>query len=104
MRGKQQKKLGLAGLITAGLLASNGAMADIDGEREALARLLHELRALEPIVQEAQEQADPERRVKFEYLWLRKDLAKMRQGIQDYVEGPRSEPRKFAPLRGDYRR
>lgn len=80
------------------------ANASSEGEREALTRLLHEIQALEPILQEAEAQADPEQRVRFEYLWLRKDLTKIVQGLQDHIDGPRNEPRTFEPLRGDYRR
>lgn len=81
-----------------------GARADSDGEREALARVVHELRALEPLIQEAEAQAEPQARIRFEYLWLRKDIAKMIQGIQDHMDGGRAEPRIVEPLRGDYRR
>lgn len=107
MRRKMLKRAGVGLVILAvGILSTviGTAWADSDGEREALARIVHELRALEPLIQEAEAQADPQARIRFEYLWLRKDIAKMIQGVQDHIDGPRAEPRAVEPLRGDYRR
>lgn len=78
--------------------------ADADAEREALARLVHELKALEPLINEASQAADPDARVRFQYDWLRQDLAMIRRGIEAHIEAPRAEPRPVPPLRGDYRR
>ena len=78
--------------------------ADADAEHEALARLTHELEALEPLIRTAESQAEPDARIRFRYDWLRQDLSRMRQGIQDHIDAPRAEPRSFPPLRADYRR
>ncbi|MDN3519008.1 RAQPRD family integrative conjugative element protein [Aquisalimonas lutea] len=90
------------------LVIPGGAVADTDGEREALSRLVHELRALEPLIDEAEAQADPEARIRMEYDWLRRDLERVRDGIRAHIEAPRPmrdpEPREVEPLRGDYRR
>ena len=80
------------------------AFADADGERAALARVIHELQAIDPLITEAASQANPDARVRFQYDWLRQDLDRMRFGIQEHIDTPRSEPRTFPPLRGDYRR
>jgi len=80
------------------------AVADADGEREALARITHELEAIQPVITEAESQANPNARVRFQYDWLRQDLDRIRLGIQAHIDAPRSEPRSFPPLRGDYRR
>ena len=80
------------------------AIADADGEREALARIIHELETLEPLIGEAVSQANPDTRIRFNYDWLRQDLTKIRLGLQEHINSPRSEPRTFLPLRGDYRR
>ena len=53
---------------------------------------------------EAKAVADPEARIRFRYDWLKKDLERIRQGIQEHIDAPRAEPRVVAPLRGDYRR
>lgn len=93
----------LVGLLSAALPLQS-AFADADAEREALARIDHDLDALEPLIRKAESQAEPDARIHFRYDWLRQDLARVRQGIQDHIDAPRSEPRTFPPLRGDYRR
>jgi len=80
------------------------AVADVDGERAVLARIIHELQAIDPLIAEATSQANPDARVRFQYDWLRQDLDRIRLGIQSHIDAPRSEPRTFPPLRGDYRR
>ena len=79
------------------------ALADTDAEREALARLIHEIRALEPLIATAEAQATPDARIRFRYEWLRQDLERIRKGIRDHLDAPRNTPRPFPPLRGDYR-
>jgi RAQPRD family integrative conjugative element protein len=80
------------------------AVADADGERAALARISHELQTIQPLITEAASQANPDARIRFQYDWLRQDLERIRLGIQAHIDTPRSQPRTFAPLRGDYRR
>ncbi|MEJ1337132.1 MAG: RAQPRD family integrative conjugative element protein [Candidatus Sedimenticola sp. (ex Thyasira tokunagai)] len=80
------------------------AIADADGERAALARVIHELQAIEPLIMEAASQANPDARIRLQYDWLRQDLDRIRLGIQEHIDTPRSEPRTFPPLRGVYRR
>ena len=78
--------------------------ADADSERETLTRLAHELATLEPLIREAEAQTNHDTRIRFQYNWLRQDLARIRMGIQEHINAPRAEPRKVEPLRGDYRR
>ena len=80
------------------------AVADADAEREVLARISHELEATGPLIAEAESHANPDARIWFQYDWLRQDLERIRLGIQKHIDAPRSEPRTFTPLRGDYRR
>jgi len=80
------------------------AIADVDGELAALVRIIHELQAIQPLITEAESQANPDARIRFQYDWLRQDLDRIRLGIQEHTDSPRSEPRTFPPLRGDYRR
>ena len=95
-------------LLASGLLAAalpvHFAIADANGEQTALARIHHELQAIEPLIAEAAAQANPDARIRFQYDWLRQDLNRIHQGIQAHIDAPRSEPRSFPPLRGDYRR
>jgi len=86
------------------MLPLHQAVADADGEREVLARIIHELETLEPLIGEAKSQANPDARIRFRYEWLRQDLSRIRLGLQEHIDVPRSEPRTFPPLRGDYRR
>lgn len=79
------------------------AIANVVAEQEALARLIHEIEALEPLIATAESQASPDARVRFRYDWLRQDLKRIRGGIQEHIDAPRNEPRKVPPLRGDYR-
>ena len=98
----------LAGLALAGCLAALAviptAQADAGGEREALARLAHEIEALEPLIREAEAQAPSQARIRFRYDWLRLDLQRVAAGIEEHLAAPRAEPRAIEPLRGDYRR
>ena len=100
MRITQVLMLGLLGTA----LPIQFAVADADGEREALARIIHELQAIEPLITEAASQANPDARIRFQYDWLEQDFDRIRLGIQEHIDTPRSEPRTFPPLRGDYRR
>ena len=95
-------------VLVLGLLATalpfQFAIADADGERESLARITHELEAIQPLITDAASQANPDARIRFQYDWLSQDLDRIRLGIQEHIDTPRSEPRTFPPLRGDYRR
>ena len=97
-------KLLLPNLPLCLVLTSGPVCADADSEREALARLAHELNALEPLIREAEAQTNHDARIRFQYDWLRQDLARIRMGIQEHINAPRAEPRSVEPLRGDYRR
>ena len=100
MRITQVLMLGLLGTA----LPIQFTVADADGEREALARIIHELQAVGPLIDQAASQANPDARIRFQYDWLKQDLDRIRLGIQTHIDVPRSEPRTFPPLRGDYRR
>ncbi len=89
--------------VTSLVLVTPQALADPDAEREALARLNHEIEALAPLIKTAESQASSDTRIRFRYDWLRQDLERIRAGIQAHIDAPRSEPRTFPPLRGDYR-
>ena len=95
-------------LLLLGLLSAASPLqsvaADADGERAALARVDHELQAIELLITEAASQANPDARIRFQYDCFRQDLDRIRRGIDEHIHAPRSEPRTFPPLRGDYRR
>tara|TARA_R110001592_G_scaffold238751_1_gene498598 strand:- start:502 stop:804 length:303 start_codon:yes stop_codon:yes gene_type:complete len=91
-------------LLIIGLVATPAALADADAEREALAKITHELNALEALINRAEASADKDSRIRFRYDWLRQDLKKIKDGVQSHIDSPRAQPRSFPPLRGDYRR
>lgn len=86
------------------LASNNVAHATNYAERESLARIVHELEAINALIEEAQSHSNPDARIRFQYITLKKDLSKMRLGIQEHLESPTIEPREYAPLAGDYRR
>jgi RAQPRD family integrative conjugative element protein len=90
-------------LLAIWLLVSNPLHADPEGERDALARLVHELDALAPIIADAQGQADTDANLRFEYAWLKDDLLRMKLGLREHMTATRNQPRSFPPLKGDYR-
>ncbi len=95
-------------IVTLILLVSSfssfAVLADTDGERDALTKLIHELEALEPLVEEAESQADPSARPYHRFDLLRYDIHKVRSGIEEMLLPARIQPRSFPPLKGDYRR
>lgn len=78
--------------------------ADVDAEKKVLASIVHELKALEPLIAKAEQQTDSKERVQFKYIWLKQDIKRIIDGIENHIDSPRYEPRKFEPLQGDYRR
>ena len=86
-----------------GLSVTPVAFADADAEHDALAKIIHELNALEPLIKQAEANADQDARVRFRFDWLRQDLKQIRDGVQSHIDAPRAQPRSFPPLRGDYR-
>ena len=66
------------------LLPLHQAVADADGEREALARIIYELETREPLIGEATSQANPDARIHFRYEWLRQNLVKITGAVSDF--------------------
>ena len=90
--------------LVIGLSVTSAALADAGAEREALAKIIHELNAVEPLIKQAEANAEQDVRIRFRYDWLRQDLKQIKDGIQAHIDSPRAQPRSFPPLRGDYRR
>lgn len=80
------------------------AHADTFAEKETLARLANEILAIEPLIREAERRRSPGSSARFQYTTLRGDLAKIRHGIEAYINQSSDRPRAFKPLKGDYRR
>jgi RAQPRD family integrative conjugative element protein len=96
MRNTGPNPLRHVSILLAGILVSLAplhlARADAAGEREQLARVIHELQALEPLLRAAQSQANPDARVRFRYDWLRQDLQRLRLGTRS-TSTPRGHSR-----------
>jgi RAQPRD family integrative conjugative element protein len=99
-----KRHLWLPSFLIIGLVVTQQAFADADAEREALAKVIHELNALESLINRAEANAEQDSRIRFRYDWLRQDLKQIKDGIQSHIDAPRAQPRSFPPLRGDYRR
>lgn len=94
----------LAAGLFGSLLLSTTLFADTDLERGSLAQIVHELDGLDPLIRTAESHADTDARIRFQYTWLRQDLARIRLGIEEHLNAPQAEPRRFPPICGDYRR
>ena len=99
-----KRHLWLPSFLVIGLLISPITLADTGAEREALAKIIHDLNTLEAAIKQAEANANPDFRIRFRYDWLRQDLNQIKDGIQSHIDSPRAQPRSFPPLRGDYRR
>jgi len=84
------------------ILISQPALAS-STEAETLSKIDHELTALSALIQTAKGQADATQRVVFDYKALEADLELVKQGIRRHVIAPRTQPREYPPLKGDYR-
>ena len=93
-------------IIAAAFLAALGqptiSIADAEAERTELVRLLHELESLEARIQQAEASAVSTQRIRFQYVWLRGDLEKVKAGVREYLETAPLTPRVPPPLAGDY--
>lgn len=77
---------------------------DNTAERDVLAAVVRQLDLLDRLAERAAAVSPPERaRYHFDHARLRKDLQRVRAGIQDYLTPPRAQPRDPVELSGDYR-
>lgn len=78
-------------------------LATTDEEHNALEKIIEELDQLNELIDKAERESDSTERIRFRYDWLRRDLKLVKNGIQDHLDAPSTEPRAFEPLHGDYR-
>lgn len=88
------------------LLLGQAAVADasLSSEQQALLKIDAQLAALTTLIETAEQSADPDARIRFRYDWLRRDIAKVRNGVQAHIHRPLVEKQAIADLHGDYRR
>jgi RAQPRD family integrative conjugative element protein len=82
------------------------AGAESPAENAQLAALLRQLDAIERIATASAQSAESGGRTRyhFDYARLRADLARIRAGIDDYLQPQRAQPRDPDTLIGEYRR
>lgn len=96
--------LGVLGTLAAGLSASLTARAaDAASERADLAIIVRELNLIDRLALNAQAVAPEKGRYHFDYPRFHVDIARVRAGIQGYLNPPRAQPRDPAALSGAYR-
>lgn len=77
--------------------------ADTEIENEDLVRITRVLNSLTPLINEAEQQSDPNSRVVFNYDALRSDINKIKQGIQQKWNPTLTlDPKIVKPVDGDY--
>ena len=88
--------------IAIGWSATGVAVAEPQGERAELVRLINELDRLDALIAQAEARAVTTQRVRFQYSWLRADLEKVKAGIREYLDSVPVTPHVPPPLAGDY--
>lgn len=84
------------------LLASSLSFASTTQMNATLARISTILSQVNPLISLAQQQQDPNARVKFQFDELRSDIADIQAGIAQAVNRVSIQPRVVQPLTGDY--
>ena len=98
-------RIAVTGLITFSVygLPVPRTMAASASEQSQLAVMLRQLTALEETAQSSAQIADePGKRYSFDYLRLTGDIARIRQGLKDYLSPSRAQPRDPVELSGNY--
>ena len=93
-------------LLLLSLLLWQSATADetARNEHQALLKIDRHLAELVMLIEEAELAADPDSRIRFRYDWLRRDIARVRKGVQAHIHRPLADKQANAALQGDYRR
>lgn len=97
------RKASLLGIVIACVLCVGTPLATTDREQDALEKIIKELEQVNELIDKAERESDSTERIRFRYDWLRRDLKLVKNGIQDHLDAPSTEPRTFKPLQGDYR-
>ena len=77
--------------------------AESDVEREELQRVLEEVHYVQKSLIIARNRVDETKKITFNYDALSNDLSLISQGISDYLNEARREPRLLPPIDGEYR-
>lgn len=83
-------------------ITSTLSFADTAQMNATLSRISHVLSELNPLIQEAKKEQDPNSRVQFQFQVLQGDVGRMQAGIAEAINRVTIEPRVETPLSGDY--
>lgn len=87
----------LIGLLSVGVCTANTDAAT-EEEKRYLIKIAQELQHLNELAEKAANVADPNARVKFDYVALRNDLQEMHRALQTHINNPSRSPRKIEAL------
>lgn len=94
----------LDGVVLAALLANASVhAAGTDSASAQLATIERQLDSIDRLATASEQLPDDRGRYHFDYLRLHADVARMRNGLRDYLSPPRAHPRDPAELMSDYR-
>ncbi len=80
----------------------NVSKANTEQMNSTLNRMNRILNQINPLINLAQQQQDPNARVKFQFDALRSDIASIQEGIEQATQRVSIQPRVITPLSGDY--
>lgn len=84
------------------LSVMNTSFADTEQMTATLARIRTILNQINPLINLAQSEQDPNVRIKFQFDQLRADIAKIQTGIDEEIKPISVQPRMVDPIAGDY--
>jgi RAQPRD family integrative conjugative element protein len=84
------------------LLICSQAQADTEQENATLARMVQVLNSLTPLINQAEQEQDPNARILFQYEQLCADIQKVKSGIDQKLNPPSIQLRPVTPISGDY--
>ena len=99
---RQIKQLSLIAVLFTSITLCSISFADTSQMNATLARISTILNQVNPLINLAAQQEDPNVRVKFQFDALRQDIASIQIGIAQAINRVSIQPRSVTPLSGDY--
>jgi len=83
-------------------LFSLEACSDQERENAILSGIKKELRIVMELIDEAENEKERQEKMNFQYDWLKEDVEKITQGIEDKISKAHLYPRRILEIKGDY--
>lgn len=99
---KSIKRLVVVSSLLALITVSSISFADTTQMNTSLERIRMILRQVNPLINLAEQQQDPNARVQFQFKALRQDVGRIQAGIAQSINRVSIQPRVVKPLSGDY--